>query len=80
MSELTIKMSSPTFDEIANLLATSPEFREAFAVDPVVAVQDAGIRLGPEETDALSRLASSRKMDGPEGFDDRLVLCSSSGY
>lgn len=80
MPELASKMPSATFDQIANLLATRPEFREAFAIDPVVAVQDAGIRLGPEETAALSRLASSRKMDGPEDFDDRLVLCSSSGY
>jgi hypothetical protein len=80
MSEELARMSSPVFDKILDLFVADTEFRSAFALDPAGAVKAKGITLTPEEAVALSQLAPLCRKDGLANFDDRLVLCSSSGY
>lgn len=81
MREQGSAFSAKAFDRIVQLLASDAEFEERFCADAEKAIRERGISLSATELDMLRRARpSGQKGQDMETFDERLVLCSSSGY
>ena len=72
--------SDETFDRIINLLISDSLFRKQFYADAELAVREAGIPLTSDEIKSLHNIRCFPHDKYLEMFDERLVLCSSSGY
>jgi hypothetical protein len=72
-------LRSTTFERILNRLATDNRFSEEFFSDPKAALSRIGFDLTPEEKATLGKFKRPEHSDAMESFDERLVLCSSSG-
>lgn len=73
-------LSQDTFDLILNRLIDDQKFREIFFRDPQDAVQQLGIHLTSEELAALRDFDWTKTCKSMVTFNEKLVLCSSSGY
>ena len=73
-------LSRRAYDHILDRLISDSEFRQLFGRSPVAAVQSAGIELQEDDIRALQELMDYVPPGGKSAFDERLVLCSSSGY
>ena len=73
-------MSDESFDIICQILMQKPEKRDEFFLNPGKTMAEKGIKLDKSILDDLREISQlsidPRKME----FNEKLVLCSSSGY
>lgn len=73
-------LSESKFGLLLDKLLNDQEFREAFFADPRDAIKGFGISLTKGEIARLMNLKWAKNNENMVAFNEKLVLCSSSGY
>ena len=73
-------MSDESFDIICQILMQNPEKRDEFFLNPGETLAEKGIRLDKSILDDLREISQLSIEPGKMEFNEKLVLCSSSGY
>jgi hypothetical protein len=80
MSMAESRLSVDGFRRVMTLLRSNPEFRQRLLSDsPRDALVVSGT-LSPTDTECIERLRWDDPPEATRPFDEKLVLCSSSGY
>ena len=66
-------MSQAAVEQTLGKLATDAQFRARFFANPAAATWEAGLKLSPNELDALARLSRDSLGRFSEGLDARIV-------
>ncbi len=72
--------SGSDFEKIYDLLMRSPNERERFLVDPKKVLNEMGLKVRQKTLKTLEKIVSISIDKDKAGFNEKLVLCSSSGY
>ena len=73
-------ISDKDFDSVYHILMQSQEKRDAFFLQPERVLLGEGIKLGARGLELLKGISTLDMDKGRAEFDEKLVLCSSSGY
>jgi hypothetical protein len=78
MPDMTL--SKDAFNTVNSLLVSDLDFREKFFADPESALREKDIHLSDADLQSVKSIMFSKNLHVGRGFNDGLVLCSSSGY
>jgi len=73
-------VSSSDFERIYEILTQSPEERKSFFVNPEKILAEKGVELDTNNLEVLKKIANLHIDKNRMDFNEKLVLCSSSGY
>jgi len=80
-SQITnVQYKDKSFESIYNLLMENLQERQKFLKEPEKVVFQKGIKLNSMDMDIIKKLCNIRIDKNRMDFNEKLVLCSSSGY
>jgi hypothetical protein len=75
-----LTISDEDFKGIYEILTQSPEKREEFFLEPKKVLSEHGIKIDRKTLEILKKIVNLHIKKEKTEFNEKLVLCSSSGY